>query len=200
MEVKRFTPSADQAAQLAVIAQPDSLAVVAWPRSVTCGYNCPPGRVNWSYCAEHDIPVVYTAVPGASYYYRDGDALMFLLVTTKRVVHYHWLDAVCSQLGKHVPGIFVDDNDLRLGTSRCGMASPEIQRPDGVWIIGMEILLHSDLSEARQALAFPAGVWDHKPVSVLEDWIRPLDTMLEGDVTTIVTDAVILATQEMISG
>lgn len=198
MEIQRYTPSADEAASLFLTTQPDSLAIISWPQSVACGYNCPPERINWEYCAQHDIPVIYTAVEGASYYFRDGDALLFALVTSNRVTQRQFLDAVCAQLSVHVPGVFVDDNDLRLGESRCGMASPELQRPDGAWLNVMEILLHSDLDEARRALAFPKGVWDHKPVSVLEDWIHPLDCELGADVEIVVIQAVIAAAQELL--
>jgi hypothetical protein len=200
MNIQRFSPSADEAASLLVTTQPGSLAIIAWPRSVACGRRCPPERINWEYCVQHDIPVIYTVVDGAAYFYRDGDILMFVLVTTERITQRQWLDAVCAALVPSVQGLFVDDNDLRLGASRCGMASPELQRPDGAWLNAMEILLHSDLNEARQALAFPAGVWDHKPVSVLEDWIHPLDNELGAEVEQIVTQAVIAATQELLDG
>lgn len=200
MNVQRFSPSADEAASLFLTTQPDSLAIIAWPWSVACGHNCPPERINWQYCAEHGIPVIYTVVDGASYFYRDGDALLLALVTAEQVTQRQWLDAVCNALLPVLPGLFVDDNDLRLGASRCGMASAELRRPDGAWLNVMEILLHSDLDEARRALAFPAGYWDHKPVGVLEDWIQPLDRELGKDVEQIVTQAVIAATQELLNG
>ena len=199
MNIQRFSPSADEAASLFLTTQPDSLAIIVWPWSVFCGCNCPLERVNWQHCAERDIPVIYTMVEGASYYYRAGDALYFALVTTERITQRQWLDAVCAALAPVAPGMFVDDNDLRLGASRCGMASPELQRPDGAWLNVMEILLHSDLDEARQALAFPQGVWDHKPVSVLEDWIHPLDRELGADVASVVTQAVIAAAKELMT-
>lgn len=178
--------------------QPDTLALIDWPRSVFCGSNCPPERVNWDYCAEHDLPVVYTPVLGASYYYRDGDAIYVALVTSGRITQQALLEAVCAKLKIHVPALFVDDNDLRIGSSRCGMSAPELQRPAGAWLNVMEILLHSDLGEARKALAFPTGMWDHKPVSVLEDWIHPLDREIDGDVRAIVVQAVQSAVEDLL--
>lgn len=199
MNVVHFTPVADAAAALFSTVQPDTLAILHWPGSVFCGSNCPPERVNWAYCAAHDIPVIYTMVQGASYFYRDGDALYFAWVTRQHIAQRQLLDAVCAALSPAVPGLFVDDNDLRLDSSRCGMSAPELQRSDGVWLNVMEVLLHSDLDEARKALAFPRNAWDHKPVSVLEDWIRPLDSVLGATVESIVTEAVSASTQELLN-
>lgn len=178
--------------------QPDTLLLIDWPHSVFCGSNCPPERVDWDYCAEHDIPVVYAPVLGASYYYRESDAIYAALVTYERITQQALLEAVCAKLQVYVPALFVDDNDLRIGSSRCGMSAPELQRADGAWLNVMEILLHSDLDEARRALAFPQDAWDHKPVSVLEDWIHPLDSEIDGDVHTVVAYAVQNAVEDLL--
>lgn len=176
---------------------PDTLALIDWPASVFCGANCPLERVNWEYCGDHNVPVIRTAVLGASYFYRQGDAMYAALVTRRHISQRAWLDAVCETLGASVPGLFVEDNDLRLGNTRCGMSAPELQRQDGVWLNLMEVLLHTDLTEARRALAFPDGVWDHKPVSCLEDWIRPLDSVLGAQVAPVVAAALETAAERL---
>lgn len=192
-------PTPSEAVSLFETLPPDTLALIDWPASVSCGCNCPYDRVNWDYCADHNIPVARAIVQGASYYYRDGDALFLALVTEARYTQRQVLDAVCEVLQRFVPGVFVDENDLRIGASRCGMSSPELQRADGAWLNVMEVLLHSDLGEARMALAFPLGMWDHKPVSVLEDWIHPLDMEIQGDVRAIV-GAVLLDVVQALTG
>lgn len=190
-------PSADEAASLFVTLPAGTLAIIDWPASVFCGASCDWQRVNWDYCAAHDIPVIRTIVEGAAYYYRAGDALYTALVTTEHYGQRAMLDAMCQALAAHVPGLFVDDNDLRLGESRIGMSAPALRRNDGVWINVVEVLLHSDLTEARQALAFPDGVWDHKPVSCLEDWIMALDNVLGDQTETIARMAIVTAVQQL---
>lgn len=190
MRLMTLSPSADEAATLFKTLPPDTLALIDWPGSVFCGATCDWQRVNWDYCSAHSIPVIRTMVAGSAYYYRPGDALYVALVTNERYSQREVLDAFRQALASHVPGVFVEDNDLRLGASRIGMSSPELQRSDGAWLNVIELLLHSDIDEARRALAFPDGVWDHKPVSSLEDWIKPLDSVL-GDKTEQVARAAI---------
>lgn len=198
-EEELLRPSADEAAALFLTLPAESLAIIAWPGSVFCGASCDWRRVNWDYCAEHDIPVIRTVVEGAAYYYREGDALYVALVTSERHTQREVLDAMCHALLPDVPGLFVEDNDLRLGASRVGMAAPELRRQDGSWLNVVEVLLHSDLDEARQALAFPDGVWDHKPVSCLEDWIKPLDSVL-GEMAEPIALAAIRTAAEALTG
>ena len=199
MNIQRFSPSADEAASLFVTTQPDSLAIIAWPRSVLCGYKCPTERVNWEYCAEKNIPVVYTCLNGASYFYRAGDALAMVLVTHRYITHKQVLDAMCRELQAALPALYVKSCSLQLGPARCGMAAPEQQRPDGAWLNVMEIVLHYDTVEARRALAFPDGKWDYRRTSVAEDWIHPLDNELGPEAEQIVTRAMVAAAQELMN-
>lgn len=193
MQTQSIAPTVDKAAALFVTLPPDTLAIIAWPGSVFCGATCDWQRVNWDYCAASGVPVIRTVVAGSAYYYRPGDALYVALVTGERYEQRQVLDALCQALAPHLPGVFVEDNDLRMGASRVGMSSPELQRSDGAWLNVVELLLHSDIDEARKALAFPDGVWDHKPVSSLEDWIKPLDSVLGDKAEQVARAAVVTA-------
>lgn len=197
MQTQNIAPTVDEAAALFMTLPPDTLAIIAWPGSVFCGATCDWQRVNWDYCAANGVPVIRAVVAGSAYYYRPGDALYVALVTGERYEQRQVLDALCHALALHLPGVFVEDNDLRMGASRVGMSSPELQRPDGAWLNVVELLLHSDIDEARRALAFPDGVWDHKPVSSLEDWIKPLDSVLGDNAEQVARTAVVTAVEAL---
>lgn len=153
--------------------EPDTLAFIELPRCVYVGVGCNLFRnVNLQYCVDNGIPVVRGVAAGRTVSYRGDDNLWLVfnpnpmsLDTLKK-----FLVDTFSNLGIDASIKF---NDVMVGDSRIAM----------FWfnnsMLVIEICLSADFKEINKTLRFPPEKWVNKPVSKIEDWLLPLNSLLD---------------------